>query len=146
MSDLLVIFFSIFVLFILFLIVQAITGWRFCALCAGVSTTWLVLLFLYWVGKFQNLILIAPLLGASAVGIYYLAERKTNKQLHVFRLPFFLTLFFVVYFILGIIDRYISLILFLVVIWLIFLIIYFYRNNPMFNKMVECIIACCKTF
>ena len=146
MSDLLVIFLSIFILFFLFLIVRTLTGWSFCALCAGVSTTWLVLLFLYWVGKFQSLILIAPLLGASAAGIYYLAERKTNEQLHIFRLPFFLTLLFVAYFILGITDRYISLILFLAATWLIFLIIYFYRNNPMFNKMVECIIACCKNF
>lgn len=144
MSDLFLIFSSIFVLFVLFLIVKSITGWRFCVLCAGVSTTWLVLTFLYWIGKFQNLILIAPLIGASVVGLYYLAERKTNEQLHIFRLPFFLTLLFAAYLVLGVIDGYISLILLLAVIWLIFFVIYFYRNNSMFNKMVERIIACCK--
>ena len=146
MNELPLIFISIFVLFVLFLTIRSVTGWSFCVLCAGVFTTWLVLLIMYWLGEFQSLTLIAPLLGASALGIYYLTEQKTKRQLHVFRLPFFLTVLWVVYILMGMIDEYFTVGLFLVGLWLLFGILYAYRNSSVFNKMVEHIITCCKNW
>lgn len=65
--------------FILYLIAQAVTRLRLGALCAGVSSTWTVLLFLYWAGMFENLALIALLMGGSLVGLYYAVEKRTQE-------------------------------------------------------------------
>lgn len=145
-DGLILIFISIISLFILFLVIQWLFKWRFCALCLSVSLTWLGLLLLFWLKKFNDSLLIAPLLGASLVGLYYLLEKKTKKQLHIFRLPFFLTLLFIVYLLLGAVKYYFELIILLLALWIFFGAIYIWRKNPKINKLVKRIIACCKNW
>lgn len=146
MNELFLIFIAITVLFAVLLIVQSLTKWRFCALCGGVFAVWLGLVALYWAGQFQNIILAAPLLGASVVGIYYLAERKAKEGLRVFRLPFFLTLLFAAYLLLDVSWRYLEIIFFLAVLWLFFGAVYVCRKNPKVGKLAKRIIECCKNW
>ncbi len=145
-SETFLIFASIAALFIFFLIARDITRWRFCALCAAVATTWLVFLAFHWFGITQDLILIAPLIGASAVGIYYLAERKTKESLHIFRLPFLLTLFFITYILLGAVRNYFESFLLLTVLWIFFGTMYAYKEKPKIKRLVARVIACCKNW
>lgn len=143
-SPILIIFFSITALFILLLIVKAITKQKFCVLCASVSLTWVTLLILYWLNRFNEPLLIAVLMGGSVVGIYYLVEKKTKEKLHIFRLPFFLTLVFVVYLLIGFTDQIFLSVIFFILLWLIFILIYFYRNHSTIRRLADRIIACCK--
>ena len=73
---------------------------KLCTICASISLTWILLLVLYLFGKFQDLTIIALLLGGSVVGIFYLWERKTKKTKLIFRLPVMITLIYIAYFIL----------------------------------------------
>ncbi|MDP3900864.1 MAG: hypothetical protein Q8Q38_00780 [bacterium] len=146
MSELLAVFIGIVSLFVFFLLVRVVTGWRFCALCAGVFATWAALLILHRLGIFQDLILAAPLLGASAVGVYYLAEKRASEPLHVFRLPFFLTLLFIAYLLLGAVHGYFGLMLFLASLWLLFGALHVYGRNPKVRTLVNHLIACCKNW
>ena len=143
MSEPLIVIAGIAFLFLFFLIVRSLTRWRFCVLCAAAFSTWTVLLLLYHLGIFENLLLIAPLLGSSAVGIYYLVEKKVKEEWHLFRLPFYLTLMVAVYSLLGVTRGY-SLPLFLLFIWAVFYAAYAYRRNPRIDQAVKQIIACCK--
>lgn len=145
MNELFLIFIAITVLFAVLLIVQSLTKWRFCALCVGVFTVWLGLVALYWAGQFQNIILAAPLLGASVVGVYYLAERKVKEGLRVFRLPFFLTLLFAAYLLLDVPWRYLE-IIFFAALWVFFIAVYVCRENPKVGKLAKHIIECCKNW
>ena len=45
---------------------------KLCVICASVSLTWIFLLILYFLGKFEDLVVIALLMGGSVVGLYYL--------------------------------------------------------------------------
>lgn len=146
MNELFLIFSAITVLFALLLIIQSAAGWRFCVLCASVFATWLGLITFYWAGQFQNAVLIAPLLGASMIGVYYLTERKTKERLHIFRLPFFLTLLFAVYFLLGAVESFLEPFFFLVVLWIAFGVVYAYRENPEVSRLAKRIIECCKNW
>lgn len=145
-DELFLIFIAIAVLFAILLIVQSLTKWQFCALCAGVFAVWLGLVALYWAGWFQNITLAAPLLGASVVGIYYSVERKAKERLYVFRLPFFLTLLFAAYLLLGAAGRYFEIIFFLATLWVFFGAVYAYRENPRIGKLAKRIIECCKNW
>lgn len=93
MNEILVIFGSITIAFVLSLLLQAFSKLKFCAVCASVLLTWILFLALYYLGYFENLILLAVLIGGSAVGIFSLVKKKIEEQLNVFLLPFILTLF-----------------------------------------------------
>lgn len=143
-ETILLIFVAIVFLFSLFLLLQTIGKKKFCALCVSISLTWFALLILYWLKVFDNPVLIAILLGSSVTGFYYLIERKTKKLLHLFRLPFFLTLVFFAYLLLGNTREILFPFLFLVLLWAIFFVLYLYRENPGANKLINRLLECCK--
>ena len=147
-DQLLIIWISITALFFIMLIIKTITKWRFCALCASISVTWLTLLGLYWAKAFNDPLLIALLIGNSVVGIYYLAEKKITEKYHVFRLPFFLTLLLIGYALITQIQlaRLLPSALLTAFLWAFFILLYIYRNNSKFKTTISAIINCCKNW
>ncbi|MFH1325369.1 MAG: hypothetical protein ABIH49_01190 [archaeon] len=109
---------------------------KFCVICASVSLTWIVLLILYFLGIFTDKIIIAILMGMSALGLFYLVYDK----LSVFKLPFILTLIALIYFILEKFE--LNTVYFLAILWFFFTLIYFFKSNKNLqvfaNKLVEC--------
>ncbi len=116
---------------------------KICALCLSIIITWAGLLILYWTGRFENLLIIALLMGGSVLGIFYTVERNVKKDLTLFRLPFFLTLLSMGYFLLTF-ENFLNVLILLVILWSIFLIIYLYRRNKNLNLLVKKIVECCK--
>jgi len=147
-DQLLIIWISITALFFIMLIIKTITKWRFCALCASISVTWLTLLGLYWAKAFNDPLLIALLIGNSVVGIYYLVEKKITEKYHVFRLPFFLTLLLIGYALITQIQlaRLLPSALLTAFLWAFFILLYIYRNNSKFKTTISAIINCCKNW
>ncbi len=52
---------------------------KICAICAAVSTTWIALLVLYYLGYFSDRLIIGILIGESVTGLMYFFERKIEK-------------------------------------------------------------------
>ncbi len=124
---------------------------KLCIICASMSLTWIILLALSVLGKFSNPVLVALLIGQTAVGIFYVVEQKVREELTLFRLPFLLTLTYIAYGLLTftVLAGVNSKILlesgvFLAILWGIFLLFYFYRHHPAFQEKVQKIIECCK--
>jgi len=145
MSEIVIIFGSITGVFVLLLFVQAFSKLKFCAICASVLLTWTLFLILYYLGYFENLILLSVLIGGSAVGIFSLVKKKIKEQLNIFLLPFLLTLFFIAFVLLGV-GSILEPIIFLAALWILFILIYLSRRNPKMKKIVEKVISCCKNF
>ena len=135
---------SITALFIIYLALQAVAQRHFCALCAAVATTWMAGLALYWLGLFESATVLAPLMGASAVGLYYLLEKRVPEPLQIFRLPLLLTLFYLTYLLLGVGSSPLPALLVLTGLWIAFLGAYIYRENPRVSGAAKRIIACCR--
>lgn len=114
-----------------------------CAICFSVFATWFLGLTLYFSG--QNLIEVEPLIlallmGGSAVGfLYYLGEILPEKFL-TFRLPYLLTAFALFYFILKPeIDWLV--IIFILAVWMLFGLVFLLRKKSTsgwFKKIIEC--------
>jgi len=142
------IFLTIALLFFVLLIAKALIRLKFkkfdfCVICASVSLTWLALLALYYIGFFNNPVLIALLMGGSIVGIFYLIEGKVKKELKLFRLPFLLSLIFAAYLLLSL-SISIKTIFLLIALWLLFLFVFYYRKSKKLKKAIDKIIECCK--
>jgi hypothetical protein len=114
-----------------------------CSICIAVSLTWIGLLSMYYNNMFTDIKIIALLMGMSLVGIYYIVEHHSPKQLTIFRLPFILTLILVSYFIITP-APYIQEVLFIAIMWALFGVAYTYRKVPALRKMTKKIIECCK--
>ena len=132
----------IFTLFAGFLLVKKITKIRLCALCSAVAITWLGLLILYWLGQFDNITLIALLIGQSVLGVYYLAEKRLREELMVFRLPGWMTLTFIAYTAIAGLELWPLAVI--APAWLIAGFLYTYRASPKLKGTVDHIIACCR--
>lgn len=137
-------------LFVIFLILKgilrAITRKEFCVICAAVSMTWVGLLTASSLQMFEDKTLIALLMGQSIVGLFYLVEAKVNEDLKLFRLPFLLTATVVAYALLGIPEGVSFVIFFLAVLWLLFLLLYLYKNNKYAHSIVKRVLECCKNW
>ncbi len=75
-----------------------------CAICFSVFATWLFGLLLYFSGQIFieiDPLVLALLMGGSAVGFLYYLNRHLPKRFLVFRLPYLLTVFIVFYFFLN---------------------------------------------
>lgn len=142
------IFAAIAALFILLLIFKSVSKWKFCVLCASAGITWLALLILYWNGAFNNPVILALLIGNSVVGIYYLVEKKTAEKLHIFRLPFFLTLLLAGYELVAgaAFSQLLAPLLLLAFLWFISGILFIYRDRPSLKKAVASLLECCKNW
>ncbi|MCF6276561.1 MAG: hypothetical protein L3J07_01785 [Candidatus Magasanikbacteria bacterium] len=144
MNSLIVAIVLITVLFLLILIIKQIIKLKVCAICASISIAWIVLLFLFWKGLFDNPLVIGILMGQSTIGFYYLLERKLKNKWHIFRLPFLLSSIVFIAFFLDQNKFWVDTIIFLLIVWFIFLSLFFMRNSPKIKKTVEQIIACCR--
>ncbi|MBI2668802.1 hypothetical protein HYX14_03085 [Candidatus Woesearchaeota archaeon] len=129
-------------LFLILLMLKNILKKEFCVLCAASLLTWLILLGFFYLKKWDNITLIAILLGSSILGIFYLVEANVPEHYRLFRLPFYLTLFLLAAALVRIIS--ISALFTIIIIWVIFLILFLYRRNPNVNAFVQKAIACCK--
>ncbi|NIO42897.1 MAG: hypothetical protein GTO41_23720 [Burkholderiales bacterium] len=131
-------------LFVGLLVVKSITRWRFCVICTSISVTWVALLVLYWLGLFDQPVIIAVLMGQSIVGLYYFIEKATDEVFHIFRLPLLLTLTLGALVALDVTtDLTVSLGL-IATVWSAMLFLYSYRRNPRMKIVVDRVIACCK--
>jgi len=161
MTDLILTISGIIVFFILFLILKELLPKmikkKFCVICASVFTTWVILLILFWLGIFTNKTIIALLIGQSILGIFYLAEKKADEKLKLFRLPFLLTLIFSAYLLLEKSDFILTIISMLLILWAFFLLLYFYKSRrndnekkdnkqSLINSFIKKIIECCKNW
>lgn len=131
-------------LFTAFLIMKSVTRWKFCVICTSVSTTWIALLLLHWLGKFDQPLIIAVLMGQSIVGLYYFLEDRTKEQFHIFRLPLLLTLTLAALVMLGVDTDLVYSASLLAALWAGLSLLFFYRQHPKTRVVVDRIIACCK--
>ncbi len=114
-----------------------------CSICVAFFLTWVFLLGFYYLGNFDNLIIISLFMGMSIVGFFYLIERKVKEELTFFRLPFLLSLVLVGYFVLTLENLFREFIL-VIFLWIIFIAVYSYRNDSSFGMFVDKIVECCK--
>lgn len=136
-------FLSIVVLFFVVLIVKSLLKKEFCAICVAVSLSWLSFFSLYKFNLFDNVIILALLMGQSILGVFYLLEKKSAESLKLFRLPFLLSLTFVFYSsVTSSLDF--SVVKLLLSLWLLFSVIFVYRKNERIKLFVDKIVACCK--
>ncbi len=138
---------GIIAVFFVFLIIKQLlpkkSREKMCVICLSVSLTWIFLLILYFFNVFNNIILIALLMGQSVVGFFYFIESKASQKFKIFRLPFLLTLTAIAYFL---ITKEINLksLLLIIILWILFVFVYLYRNNPHIKGFVKKLIECCK--
>lgn len=123
----------------------------FCVICGAVSLTWISLLILLKIGLFTNKMLIALLMGQTIVGLYYAIEKKTKKDMYIFRLPFLLTATVIAYTLIeypeNIVFKSMRIpYILLGIIWLIFVILYKLNKTAYFKKLINAIIKCCKNW
>ena len=130
MNDVVIVLLVIIALFVVFLIAKSIRQWKFCALCASVSVTWIGLLLLYWFGEFNEPLIIAVLMGQSIVGLYYFLEKRTSDTLHIFRLPLLLTLTLAALVAIGTPVSLPSSLGLLAILWVVLSLLYLYRQGP----------------
>lgn len=130
-------------LFFLLLIIKSIFNIKkICAICLSVSLTWISLLALYYLGIFNDKIIIAILMGHTSLGIFYLWEKKVKKRFLLFRLPYLLTSLILIYYVLN--GFSLNSLIFMVALWVLFFIVYLFRTKNSVNKFVNKLIECCK--
>lgn len=138
---------SVTLLFMVFLVFREFLGRLkeiFCVICASVFVTWLGLLALYKLGRFQNTILLAILIGESTLGIYYLAD--SGLRLGVFRLPFLLSLILAGYSLVEMPSDILGSMALLILLWVIFGIIFVFRKSKRMLALVKRIVECCRNW
>lgn len=131
------------VLFFLLLALKNILNLKkTCVICASVTLTWIILLTLYFFKIFNDKMIITILMGQTSLGIYYIFERKARKNTLVFRLPLLLTFIFIIYAVLESFNF--NSLIFLIILWLIFALIYSFKNIKGFKRFTTKLIKCCK--
>src|SRR3989338_7341313 len=135
-------FVTFFFFFLLFL--KSLLKKEYCVICTSFNLTWIFLIFLYWFGYFDDLILLAILIGMTILGIYYTFEEKVGKPLLVFRLPFLLSLVTLFYSLLSFSYSLFPVFLLLAILWAMFVIVFFYQNNRALKDFTHRLIECCK--
>ena len=146
LEDIRLIIIAITALFFVLLAIKGRTKRNFCVLCASISITWLVLFILYWLGYYENTLILGILMGESITGIFYLAEKNIRKEFHLFRLPFILTLTLMAYVLLATSVPAVSVIVYLAALWALFIIFYISRLQGRISQLVKKIIECCKNW
>ena len=107
-----------------------------CTICLAVTLTWVALLVLYFLDVFNDKILIAILMGHTSLGIYYTLEKRVKKEFLLFRLPYLLTSVLLIYSVLN--GLVINSLYFILGLWILFFIIYLFKNNKLAKKIIEC--------
>ena len=115
---------------------------KICVICASVSLTWIVLLTFYLLKIFTDKTIIAILMGQTSLALFYIWEKKVKNKVRLFRLPFLLSLIFIIY---SILERFsFNSLIFITALWALFLVVYFFRTNKKFKTLSAKIIECCK--
>lgn len=112
---------------------------KVCAICLAVSLSWLYGLFAGW-----NPVVLAMLMGGSAVGLMYYWGGKWPEKFGFFKLPYLLTAFVVIQLILEK-SFETKLLVLLGGTWLVFFIIYGLRRRGG-KKWFEKVVECCKNW
>ncbi len=119
-----------------------------CVICLAVTTAWLIGLgYIVFFGanvEIIDTVALGILMGGSAVGSMYLFYRDETARRQIFKFPYLLTLFVIIYFLLiGVIQW--SVVFLIVGLWIVFLIMYIFRKKY-FKKWFQKIIECCKNW
>jgi len=130
--------------FVVLLLLKQVSGYRFCVLCVSVSGTWLALLALRWLGMFDDPVLLALLMGQTAVGLYFFIEGRVREDLLVFRLPFLLTLTVLCYFAITLDPATVTAVLAVAATWIGAFVLYARRDAAKLRGLVRQVIECCK--
>ncbi|HEY5549765.1 MAG TPA: hypothetical protein VIK37_00970 [Candidatus Saccharimonadales bacterium] len=139
----LLIFLLISLVFIAGLVYNQKSKRRICAICAGVSLTWLLLFVLYKTDAYEDTVLLSLLMGQSITGLYYLGLSRLPKSLRIFTLPFFLSLTAIFYlliteeFVLGAFGL-------LSVLWIIAWLMFIYRKDSGKKPLAQAVTNCCE--
>jgi len=145
MMDVAFIFLAITVLFVLLIGLQSLFNLKICALCGAVSSTWIVLLVMFYVGIFNNPVLLGILMGGSVVGAMYLLEQKLPERFQIFKLQFFLTFISATYF--AILQSFAFEVAAIpLLLWVFMGAIYAGRNITSLKNLGRKIIECCKNW
>lgn len=146
MNSLLIALMSITGLFILLLLIKSIVKKEFCVLCGAVTLTWIGLLTAKYLELFTDTVIIALLLGHTSLGVFYLLEKKMSKQWLIFRLPLLLTLLSLTYLLLTETKDILTILSFLFLLWLALGLLLMSQTNQSLQKIVNKIIACCRSW
>lgn len=138
-----IIFLSITAIFILVLFFKKVFTPKVCAICASIFLTWVLLLFLYKLGRFNDGILIGILIGQSITGAYYALTRKVSHSMRIFTLPYFLTATMITYAVLTNTSPSFSQLTFMLVVWVVSYVIFIYRNDPGKKAISDAVMNCC---
>ena len=116
-----------------------------CALCFAIAGTWIILIGenLFF-GIITDTLVLGIYMGASATGFLYFLSTKLKEKYYIFKLPFLLTLFSMIYFFIFGLDKNIVFTLFLL--WLLFLSVFIFRNYPKLKHLASKIIECCRNW
>ncbi|MEX0918897.1 MAG: hypothetical protein WDZ85_02960 [Candidatus Paceibacterota bacterium] len=145
MIDLTLSLIGITILFVIFIALRSVFSLKVCALCGAVSVAWLTLIVFFYAGDEINPVLIGLLMGGSIVGGMYLLEQKLPAKYQLFKLPYFLTLVSVAYFILT--KKIITEAVFvLLLVWFSFSLIYLGGRAEKLKFVGRKIIECCKNW
>ncbi len=136
---------GIVVLFALLVAFRSIGVFKICALCGAVSIAWLTLLVLFYANYEINPVLIGILMGGSVVGLMHLLEQKLPEKYQLFKLPFFITFVFLVYFVLEK-SVFIGAIVVVVLTWFVAVVIHIGRRTEGLKALGKKIIECCKNW
>lgn len=135
----------IILLFLLGLLLRSFTSLQVCALCGAVSGTWLGLLGTRFAGMSVDPALLGLLIGGSIVGAMYAVEDRLPNAYSILKLPFYLSLLVLAYFVLVGTASYLSILL-LALVWVITLFIFKTRRHVQIKKLAQKIINCCKNW
>lgn len=146
MSTLALSIISVFVWFVILLIVRSATHLKPCALCGSVVATWATLLALGWSGRYPvDPVVVAILMGATAHGILTKLETHAPASWHLFRLPTFLTLSIAAFASIAGLRAFNPVVIELLVgAWTVFALAFAYRRVPVIHRLTSRLLACCR--
>lgn len=134
---------AIIVFFVMLLFAKKMLGIKFCVLCGSVSLTWVGILVLAKLNNFQDIPLLALLMGESVTGIYYYTRRHVAKEMRIFALPFFLSLTTLGYYLVNPFTQLLIVLVVLFGLWIAAWVVFIYRNDPGKRPLAENVMDCC---
>lgn len=115
-----------------------------CALCFAFASTWIILIIANLFLKITaNPLILGIYMGGNAVGLMYYLSSKLPKKFFVFKLPFLVSLVFLIYsFLYFNLEQ--TVLLSIILLWIIFLLLFNFRNFSNFKNFINKLIECCK--